>query len=314
MKNLNNDYSVSVVIPTHNRALLLERAIKSVLNQTYPIDEIIVVSDASEDNTDEMMNVLCREYSNVIFHSYRPGRGGNYARNCGIQMSKSKYVAFLDDDDEWHPYKIEKQIDLIKNNHKIGLVCTAMNVLHVKEGLKNIYIPPAPYDCEKDILMGNCIGSTTTVMVKKELFDIVGMFDEKLPALQDYDMWIRLAQITKVGVVNEPCVDYYNYPTTNQISSNTNKYIDAEKMITEKYKHLIGKLSNKDLSKRICYFDMMLSKKGMRNGQQRLAIIYGAKAFWARPCFNSMICFIAAFVPHKIALFVRSKSMKKGLK
>lgn len=304
---------VSVVIPTHNRAKLLQRAVKSVLNQTYPIKEINVISDGQDDETDEVMKELCEKYPVINYHSYNPAKGGNYARNYGIKVSTGDCVAFLDDDDEWHNDKIEKQISIMKRDSEIGLVCTGINNVHVSENLINVYIPPAPYDCSKEILLKNCIGSTTTVMVRRYLFKETGMFDEKLQALQDYDMWIRLCQKTKVGVVQSPCVEYYNYDNSNQISKSTNKYVVAEKKISKKYSKMIELLSKKDQAKRKCYFNMLISKKGMRNGQPGIAISYGIKAVVSRPCKSSIVCLGASFVPYKVSLFVRRKIMKKGL-
>lgn len=307
------ELSVSVVIPTHNRADLLPRAVQSVLNQTYRVKEINVVSDGSEDSTEDIMKEMEERHPQIHFHSYHPGRGGNYARNYGIQMSTGDVVAFLDDDDEWHADKIEKQIALLKADKEIGLVCTGTNRVFVEQGTSNAYIPPAPYDCSKEILLKNCIGSTTTVMVRRELFDQVGGFDEALPALQDYDMWVRLCQITKVGVVKSPCVEYYNYETSGQISQNTQKYINAEKAISKKYEEMISKLTPVEQKQRRCYFDMLLSKKGMRNGQTKIAIGYGWKAVKDNPGKSSIVCFGAALVPYKLTMAVQRKVKNNGI-
>lgn len=304
---------VSVVIPTHNRANLLPRAIKSVLNQTYPIKEINVVSDGSEDETEEIMERLSEKYQQIHFYTYYPNRGGNFARNYGIKMSTGDVVAFLDDDDEWDKEKIALQVSLMEADSKIGLVCTGTNRIFVDDGISNVYIPPAPYDCAKEILLKNCIGSTTTVMVRRELFDQAGDFDESLPALQDYDMWVRLCQITKVGVVKQPCVNYYNYETSGQISQDTQKYIRAEKMITKKYMQMINKLTHSEQQKRCCYFDMLLSKKGMRNGQREIAVRFGIKAVKDRPCKNSLVCLGASLIPYKLVMAVQKKIGNKGL-
>ncbi len=304
---------VSVVIPTHNRSELLKRSIESALNQDYKLHEIIVVSDGSTDDTDEMMKSNFENNPLVHYFSYSPNKGGNYARNFGIKESTGDYVAFLDDDDEWHSDKIKKQVEMIEKDKEIGLVCTAVNNIHVGGKEKHIFIPPAKYDSSKEIMLKNCIGSTTTVMVKKELFDKVGMFDESLPALQDYDMWFRLCQVTKVGVVETPCVEYYNYENSNQISNNTKKYIDAENAISKKYKEELSKLSSKEIKQRKSYFQMLISKKGMRNGQIGIAIKYGFKSFIAHPSKSSLICFLASFVPYKITLKIRKLIFKKGL-
>ncbi len=313
MQDNGKKLKVSVVIPTHNREDLLPRAIKSVLEQTYPIEEINVVSDGSEDGTDELMKEMCSEYTNLHYYAYKPNRGGNHARNYGIKMSNGDVIAFLDDDDEWHPDKIEKQIAIMMGDIKVGLVCTGTNRVFVEEGNSNIYIPPAPYDCKKEILLKNCIGSTTTVMVKRELFDRVGGFDEELPALQDYDMWVRLCQVCKVGAVREACVEYYNYEKSGQISQNTQNYINAEKKISKKYEKMIETLDKDEQRARKCYFDMLLSKKGMRNGQANIAISYALKAFRNKPGVNSAVCVGAAIIPYKITMKFQRMLKNNGL-
>lgn len=312
-ERLLDELSVSVVIPTHNRKELLPRAIQSVLNQTYPVKEINVISDGSIDGTDEVMKEFCASNEKIRFYSYSPSKGGNYARNCGIKMSTGDVVAFLDDDDEWHKEKIQLQVSMMKSDRQIGLVCTGTNKVFVEQNTCNVYIPPATYDCKKEILLRNCIGSTTTVMIRRELFDKVGGFDEKLPALQDYDMWVRICQITKVGVVKQPCVEYYNYESGGQISHSTQKYVKAAALITEKYEELIRQLSNDEIKRRKCYFDMLLSKKGMRNGQLGIAIRYGVKAFFEKPGKASLICMIAAFVPYKVTMALQRKVKNKGV-
>ena len=304
---------VSVVIPTHNRANLLKRAIESVLKQSYPVKEINVVSDGSEDDTDEIVKEYCDKYPIIHYYSYHPGKGGNYARNYGIKMSTGEMIAFLDDDDEWHEDKIEKQVQILKADKNIGLVCTSINRVFVSQGIVNPYTPPAPYDCDKDILLRNCIGSTTTVMVRKKLFDMVGAFDETLPALQDYDMWVRLCQVTKVGVVRTPCVEYYNYESSGQISQNTQKYIDAIRLIDKKYENKILALCMKDQKRRKSYFCMLLSKKGMRNGQMNIAIKYGVKSFAVNPGKSSLVCMAAAFIPYKFSMLIQQKIRNKGI-
>ena len=111
---------ISVVITTHNRAGLLKRAIESVQAQTYGNVEIIVVSDGSTDNTDAVAAEYTKADKRVSYYNYTPARGANYARNLGASKSNGKYIAFLDDDDAWHPDKAEKQYAAFKENIKVG--------------------------------------------------------------------------------------------------------------------------------------------------------------------------------------------------
>lgn len=294
---------VSVVIPTHNRCDLLWRAISSALQQTYTNLEVIVVSDGSEDSTDALMEQISEQ--RVRYIAYHPSKGANVARNTGIAEAKGEYVAFLDDDDEWYPQKIEKQIQLISKNESIGLVCTGIRAIYVKENITKDYVPPAKEDSSKEILIRNCIGSTTTVLVEKALLDLCGGFDPQLGALQDYDLWIRLCQKTKVGVVREPCVDYYVYTQNNQISSHTENYEKAILYIERKYQSKLEAMAKSEKRIRKRTFCLLLSKKGLRNGQPKLARKYAVQAFAAKPSIECAICFIGSFVPYR--LLVRMK-------
>ena len=312
-KNKESKYTVSVVIPTHNRKETLKRAIRSILNQTYPIKEIVIISDGSTDGTDDIVKPLQSKYNNILYYSYFPSKGANYARNCGIKIATSDYIAFLDDDDEWLPDKIKLQMDIIANNNKIGMVCTGKNRIFDGLGLDNEIIPNVPQNCKKEILLRNCVGSTSVVLVKKELLLQSGGFDEKLSALQDYDLWIRICQLTQVGTVNKACVNNYNQVGQEQISHNIDKYIKAESYIDEKYAVLLGKLTKKERKRRNSYLNMLISKKGMLNRNLGIAIKYGFKAFVCQPRKATFICFIAAFVPFKFTIAIQRKIGNKGI-
>ena len=106
----NRQNSISVIIPVFNRVKLIARCINSVINQTYPVNEIIVVDDGSNDGTYD----LIRTYFPQVISIYQENKGVSNARNVGIQAAKGKWIAFLDSDDEWLPNKIEKQISFIK--------------------------------------------------------------------------------------------------------------------------------------------------------------------------------------------------------
>ncbi|MBH1939368.1 glycosyltransferase family 2 protein [Mobilitalea sibirica] len=296
---------ISVVIPTHNRANLIEKAIKSVQNQTYPVREIIIVSDGSVDGTDEIVNQLMNEDSRIQLISYHPGRNGNYARNCGIKAATGEYIAFLDDDDEWFPEKIQKQVEIIKIDQEVGLVCTGIENIYIEENSSYLYIPAESGDLSQKILIRNYVGSTSTVLVKSELLKLCGFFDEQLYARQDYDLWIRICQVTKVGVVKEPCVKYYNYKQNNQISQQTDKYLKATEQINTKYKDLILKLSKKQIKMRNNIMALLLSKKEMRNGQYDAARKFAWVAMKEKITLQSFLYFLLTFFPFKVALFFR---------
>lgn len=234
---------VSAIITTHNRAFLLERAIKSVLAQTYQDMECIVVDDASSDNTKE----ICKMYP--VHYVYIPNedrRGGNYARNLGIKASKGKYCAFLDDDDYWLPEKIEKQVRLIEEKG-CELVFCGRTMEYVEPlGIKYVDRLPNPEFCgdvHKKILMDICTTTTCMIVERKALYE-VGLFDEDLMFWQEYELTIRLAQRSPFYYVNEPlCVYRVDKGDKGRL---TNKFYDwkkAVRYIYNKHSVLYEKLS-----------------------------------------------------------------------
>lgn len=297
---------VSVVIPTHNRADLLPRAIDSVLNQTYSNFEIIVVSDGSTDNTEEVVKSYSDKDSRIRFIGYSPARGGNIARNTGIEAAKGEYVAFLDDDDEWMPAKLEKQINVMESDNRIGLVYTGVNIIYVNEGLRYSFIGESKGDLSKEILLDNHIGTTSTVMVRKMILEETGAFDEKLKALQDFELWIRVCQKCLIGLVPEELINYYNYTGTNQVSSSTQKYIDAFSYINTKHKSLLNELTTNQMSIKKMNECMLLANKAMRNGDSKLTRKYCVQALKYGLCKSALVYWVLSFTSFKTVLKIRS--------
>ena len=126
---------ISVIIPTHNRADILPRAIRSIQNQTRPVDEIIVVSDGSTDNTEEVVKELAEKDSRIRLIAYHPGHNGNYARNKGLEAASGEFIAFLDDDDEWLPRKTELQMAFFEKEPEVGLVYSSQNCIYTDSGI-----------------------------------------------------------------------------------------------------------------------------------------------------------------------------------
>lgn len=296
---------VSVVIPTHNRVDLLPRAIESVLNQTYKDIELIVVSDGSTDGTDELMAKYAND-SRIKYINYKPAKGGNYARNSGFDAASGDYVAFLDDDDEWLPPKIEKQVALMKADDEVGLVYTGINCIYVNENISYPFIPKLRGDLSKEILFRNYVGSTSSVMLRKSFCESC-RFDENLQALQDYDLWIKILQGCKADVVPEPMVNYFNYRNQTQVSSSTAKYVQATEYINKKYTDLFAKLSPKEYKQKKINNIMLLGNKAMRNNSPAEARNFFWQAFITKPSYSPMVSWLLSFFGYKNMLRLRSK-------
>lgn len=293
---------VSIIIPTHNRANVVKRAIQSALNQTYKNIEVIVVSDGSTDNTDLVIRELLEKDSRLKYISYNTPKGGNAARNIGIEAAIYDYIAFLDDDDEWMYDKLEKQMNLFKKDKEIGLVYTGSEIIYVDEDTSYISNPKNKGDLSNYILLENCIGTTSTVVLKKEVINKVGAFDVNLGARQDYDLWIRICQEVKIGLVNEPCIKYYNFKSNNQISQQTKKYEEATEYISKKYSYLYKNLSNKEIKKVSKNSCINIANKCLRNNNSKEARRKFKEALKYEFDFKVCIMYLVSFFSYKTIL------------
>lgn len=297
---------ISVIIPTHNRGNRLHKSIESVLNQTYREIEIIVVSDGSTDNTEEVVKNYQKKYNFIELISVFPNKGANNARNEGIKASKGDFIAFLDDDDEWLPTKLEKQMEVFMSNEAIGLVYSEINVIYAKENVKYRAFGGDTGDLSREILLNNVVGSTSSVTVKKEILSKSGYFDVELPAAQDYDLWIRICQLTEVGYASEPGVNYYNNIGENQISSNLQKYEIASKKREKKYKKYYERLTDEELKIKDSNNYLGLATIALRNNEKMAVFKYSWKAFRVKPSIKSVYTPVLAFIPFRWVLKVRS--------
>ena len=184
---------VSVIIPTHNRARFLGAAISSVLNQTYADFELVVVDDGSRDETVEVVGKFHDDRLRLIRHP--EPRGGAAARNTGIRNSTGPYVAFLDDDDEWYPNKLELQVDLMdRSPPTTGVVYGGFEQFESQTGrIVERRMPSQRGNLWEALLKANPVSGTSLVMVRRPCLEAVGGFDEELTSFQDFDLWLRLA-------------------------------------------------------------------------------------------------------------------------
>jgi glycosyltransferase involved in cell wall biosynthesis len=201
--------AVTVVLPTRNRAAILRRAIDSALAQTYRDLELIVVDDASTDATGETVRSVSDARIRYLRHDVNQGVAA--ARNTAIQMARGRYVAFLDDDDEWLPTKLERQLELFAASPPaVGAVYSGSIKVDRSSGAELSRIAPSKRGSIFDSLLArNWVGPTSAVLVLKECLDRVGTFDTSLPYGEDQDLWIRLAREFEFDYVPEPLIRFY---------------------------------------------------------------------------------------------------------
>ena len=201
--------TVTVLIPTYNRAHYIGQALDSVMGQSRPVDEIIVVDDGSTDNTAEVVAA----YGSRVRHIRRQNGGAAAARNLGIREAKGDYIALLDSDDLWKPDKMRMQMEFLREHPEIDFLFSDWS--NFTEGsdneapeIKNAKIHDdlaanAPnlremYDC---LLVENVI-PTSTVVFRRSCIERTGYFDESLPPVEDFDLWLRAARVCRFGFVN----------------------------------------------------------------------------------------------------------------
>ena len=197
--------NISVIIPTFNRRKNLNRTINSVLNQTFQPFEIIVVDDGSTDGTKEWIPYY---YPNIKY-IYQSNAGVSAARNKGINIAKGDWLAFLDSDDEWFPKKLEKQRKVLNENPD-GVFCHT-NEIWIKNGIRinqgkrhqkfggNIF----------ELCLNFCLISPSSVVLNKSILKEVGVFDEKMPICEDYDLWLRITSEYSIIFIDEMLIKKY---------------------------------------------------------------------------------------------------------
>jgi GT2 family glycosyltransferase len=191
---------VSVIIPTFNRAWSLKTAIDSVLAQTHDQIEIIVIDDGSTDTTPDLL----AGYGHQIQVLTQKNSGVSAARNLGIHKSHGRFIALLDSDDAWAKEKISCQIDFFKQNPE-ALVCQTEEIWIRKGRRVNPRVKhqkPSGMIFEPSLHL--CLVSPSAVMIRKKLFDSVGVFNENFPVCEDYDLWLRIAADTPIFLIDKP--------------------------------------------------------------------------------------------------------------
>jgi glycosyltransferase involved in cell wall biosynthesis len=191
---------ISVIIPTHNRTATLGRAIQSVLDQTFPALEIIVVDDASTDITPHILE----KYSGKIrIITNETNQGVSYARNVGIQEARGDWLAFLDSDDQWAPTKLERQKQFHDSHPSI--LISQCDEIWIRN---NVRVNPMSKHQKRggwifEACIPLCIVSPSAVIIHKSVFEHIGLFDTNLLACEDYDLWLRIAPHYEIGLLEE---------------------------------------------------------------------------------------------------------------
>ena len=197
--------SLSVVVPTFNRAGIINRAINSVLSQTFKADEIIIVDDGSTDSTRE---IIMQNYP-MVKYFWQKNRGVSSARNFGVKIAKGDWIAFLDSDDEWAPQKLMNQMKALSENPVLKICYT--NETWIRNGVqvnqKKKHAKHGGYIFR--FCLPLCLISPSSVIIHRSIFEEVGLFDETLLVCEDYDLWLRICSRWPVLYLDEPLIVKY---------------------------------------------------------------------------------------------------------
>lgn len=201
---------ISIVIPVYNRAHTLERALKSVLTQTYPHFEVLLVDDGS---TDGGVQAFALHDPRVRIIKHHTNQGAASARNTGVSHALYPYIAFLDSDDTWHPTKLEKQMALWQYKPETKACVTWFNLYD------QTTITPCKVFPQRDwfsfFLKGCLVGPGSTFMAKKEVFQCVGPFPTHLKRFEDWEWFLRFAKHYALEIVPEALVDVHKGPAAD---------------------------------------------------------------------------------------------------
>lgn len=193
--------TVSVVIPTYNRRERLAQALASVLQQTRPVDEIVVVDDGSTDDTREMLDEFVRQHSEMsVLVIHQENRGPSAARNAGMYAASGDLIAFLDDDDIWLPEKTKRQLSVFASDPQLDLLGCASNIV-------KLYGAPRVVRIREWAMLFRNWFATPTVMVRRKVVLACGGFPEDLRHYEDYALWLKIAGRNKCAFLNEILVN-----------------------------------------------------------------------------------------------------------
>lgn len=233
---------ISVIITTYKREpAILNRAIESILRQTYKDIEIIVVDDSPDNyilrqNVKEVVLDHIRNHKdiNICYIAHEKNLGACAARNTGLKYAKGEYTAYLDDDDEWLPEKLEKQIKVMLTTDAALVYCGRIcknDVTGIEKEEKVEFHRGMVFE---KLLYNNFIGSTSFPLIKTECIKKINGFDVFMQSAQDYDVWLRIAEKNTIDYIEDPLVIYHEHEG-EQITSNPMKKISGLERLNSKY-------------------------------------------------------------------------------
>lgn len=303
--------TVTALIPTYNSARYICETVESVLAQTYPIHEIIVVDDGSTDHTEEVL----APYAGRIRYVRQANAGAPTARNTGLALATGRWVALLDSDDLWVPNKTQLQIECALRNPSCGAIYSDMKTFDstgiIEESVKvsrNLILPSGRIFSQ---LFAETLFQTSSLMIRKSCFDQTGSFDTTLRMGEDYEFFLRLARHYEFGYVDQPLVLYRQHPkqltrTSSQQQQEQPWEFLALKRIIDQYPEVYEQLGREHIHHRLSASYFALGYARLEEGDHKNArrLIRGALRYW--PANAGYIrCYLTTFLGRRLRLALR---------
>lgn len=272
----------SVIMPTYNRGKLIKSAIDSVLQQSHGDFELIIIDDHSDTPASEAYPII-KDHPKIIYRYLERNKGVSAARNIGIHIASGSYLSFLDDDDTYHREKLAVIGRAIKTQ-PADIYYHKMIIHLVDERFSYLSAPyPAPFSLQ-ELLMKNLLGGPSMVVVRKEACDTVHGFDETLPDLEDYELWIRLAKAGyKFQYIDAPLANYYRRTKHQSRSLAVDKDVTAWQVLHDLYKDDYSRFTESMWSEHRQKIYLFRAFRSVLGYQRTRAFRYFVRAFIAKP-------------------------------
>jgi glycosyltransferase involved in cell wall biosynthesis len=290
---------VSVILPTRNRLELLRRAVESVRTQSEQHVELIVVDDASTDGTQAYLEELAANDPRVRFVRNASPRGGGGARNEGIKLSRGEWVAFIDDDDEWLPNKLQRQLEILRANAD-AVACSCSYVVRSASGASKVIAARANATVQ-ELLAHNWLGGASVCVCASSALREVGGFDAKLRAAQDLDLWVRLRQKGPIAVCPEALVLHRAHVGPRITTNSHSQYLGVRRFYL-KHRALMSVATRQHRLSYCCY---VMSTQASRGPRRRLRYL-------AMAMLNSSPRYSLSFVKQSVPVLIRDAFFRAG--
>ncbi len=272
---------ISVVIPSFNYARYVGQAIESVLSQTFTDFELTVIDDGSRDET---RAVVTRYTDSRLRYVYQENSGLSATRNNGFAMTSGEFIAYLDADDLWLPHKLERQVERVKDDPGVGLVSGGYYLQDEETGARTE---------RRSVLEGNVLhrvaienvvaGSATTSLLRRSVLERTGLFDTTLRACEDWDLWLRVARVTRFAYVDEPIAVLRRH-RTNMSSESMRMRLCLTRVLDRFYRSPDLPPDIRRLEPRArAVAHLTMAKLAVRLGHRREAVADLARAIWLQP-------------------------------